>query len=81
MYTNIDAALAKYVHDSYANKYIETIRNTRGKLCAMYMQFVFGYSHTTTHVSKVFNSSLKGHGYLKKYASVANLLTLHNLLD
>ena len=35
----INAELTKYVHDSNANKYIETIRNTNGKLCATYIQF------------------------------------------
>ena len=80
-YAKIDAALEKYVHNSNANKYIETIRNTRGKLCATYMQFVLSYIHTTTHVGKGFNDCLKDHGDLKKYLSVLNFLMLHSLVD
>ena len=77
----INAALAKYVHDLNANKYIETIRNTKGKLCATYMQFVYSYGHTTMQVGKWFNNHLKVHGDLKKYLSVANLIMLYNLVD
>ena len=41
----------------------------------------FSYSHTTTQVGEGFNNRLKGNGDMKKYISVANLLTLHNLID
>ena len=77
----IDAALAKYIHDSNANKYIENILNTKVKLRATYMHFVFSYGHTTTQAVEGFNNRLKGYGDLNKYLSVANLITFHNLVD
>ena len=79
--SKINTSLAKYVHDLNANKYIKTICNTKTKLCATYMQFVFSYDHTTTNVDEEFSNHLKGHGDLEKYLSVAKLLTFHNLID